>query len=98
VNVRFPNESSGFDNIVRALVSVLDHADVLALGESHWSKLDSELRIRLVRHPEFAKKVHFIVVEFASTAQQSSASLEEHHADEWGLGVARVCGVFCHCP
>ena len=32
--------------------------------------MDSDLRIALVRSPEFAKKVRFIVVEFGSTAQQ----------------------------
>lgn len=40
------------------------------MGESHWNKLDSDLRIALVRDPEFPKKADFIVVEFASTAEQ----------------------------
>lgn len=65
-----PDETAGFDRIVQTLVSAFDHIDIVALGEDHWSKVDSELRIALVRNPEFAKKVHFIVVEFGSTAQQ----------------------------
>jgi hypothetical protein len=65
-----PDETAGFDNIVQTLVSAFDHVDIVALGESHWSKTDSDLRIALVRHPEFAQKVRFIVVEFGSTAQQ----------------------------
>lgn len=66
-----PSETTGIDGIVQALLSVFDESDILALGESHWNRLDADLRLRLVRHPEFAKKVRFVVVEFASTAQQS---------------------------
>lgn len=69
-DVRLPDETAGFDEIVQTLISAFDHTDILALGESHWRKSDSDLRIRLVRHPEFAKKVHSIVVEFGSTAYQ----------------------------
>ena len=68
--MRLPDETVGSDRIVKALVSAFDHADIVALGDDHWRKLDSDLRIGLVRAPEFAKKVRFIVVEFASTAQQ----------------------------
>jgi len=35
----------------------------------HRRSLDSDLRIALVRHPDFAKKVRSIVVEFASTTE-----------------------------
>jgi uncharacterized iron-regulated protein len=69
-NVRLPNETAGFEKIVQVLISAFDHIDILALGETHESKFDSDLRISLVRHPEFARKVHFIVVEFGSTAYQ----------------------------
>ncbi len=65
-----PDETAGFDRIVQTLVSAFDHVDIVALGENHWSKMDSDLRIALVRNPEFAQKVRFIVVEFGSTAQQ----------------------------
>jgi hypothetical protein len=65
-----PDETAGFDRIVQTLVSAFDHVDIVALGDSHWRKVDSDLRIALVRNPEFAKKVRFIVVEFGSTAQQ----------------------------
>ena len=66
-----PDETAGLEKIVQALISAFDHADVVALGESHWNKLDSDLRIALVRDPEFPKKADFIVVEFASTSEQS---------------------------
>jgi hypothetical protein len=68
-NVPLPDETVGFDRIVRVLISVFDHTDILALGESgHRRKLDSDLRIRLIRDPEFARKVRFIVVEFGNYA------------------------------
>jgi uncharacterized iron-regulated protein len=65
-----PDETAGVDGIVQALVSLFDRVDVVALGENHWSKMDSDLRIALVRSPEFARKVRAIVVEFGSTARQ----------------------------
>jgi hypothetical protein len=68
--VRLPDESAGIDAIVQSLISVFDQADVVALGERHGEKLDSDLRIALVRHPDFAKKVRFVVVEFGSTTSQ----------------------------
>src|SRR5688572_20412996 len=69
---RLPDEAAGVDEVVRALISVFDQADVLALGEAHGRKADSELRIALVRHPDFAKKVRSIVVEFGSTTEQAT--------------------------
>ena len=65
--VRLPDEAAGIDGIASALISVYDQFDVVALGEMHARKMDSDLRIALVRHPDFAKKVRTIVVEFAST-------------------------------
>ena len=46
-----PDETAGFDTIVQTLVSAFDHVDIVALGESHWRKVDSDLRIALVRNP-----------------------------------------------
>ena len=72
-NFRLPDESAGIDAIVRALISAFDQADIVALGEWHGRiRLDSDLRIALVRHPDFAKKVRSIVVEFGSTTEQST--------------------------
>src|SRR5262245_36691548 len=71
-NVRLPDEAAGLDQIVQALVSVFDQADILALGEDHNRKADSDLRIALVRHPDFSRKVRSIVVEFGSTTEQAT--------------------------
>jgi hypothetical protein len=65
-----PDETAGFDRIVQTLVAAFDHVAIVALADNHWRKVDSDLRIALVRNPEFAQKVRFIVVEFGSTAQQ----------------------------
>ena len=69
-NLRLPDEAAGVDAIAQALVSVFDQADIVALGEEHEWKPDSDLRIALVRHPDFAKKVRSIVVEFGRNSHQ----------------------------
>src|SRR5262245_47889950 len=68
--IRLPDETVGLDNIVKTLISTFDQVDVLALSDAHWRRVDSELRIAVVRHPEFARRARFIVVEFANTADQ----------------------------
>jgi hypothetical protein len=70
--VLLPDEAAGIDGVVAALISVYDQFDVLALGEEHERRIDSDLRIALVRHPDFAKKVRTIVVEFATTTEQTT--------------------------
>jgi hypothetical protein len=64
--------AAGIDGVVGALISVYDQFDVVALGEMHERQMDSDLRIALVRHPDFAKKVRTIVVEFATTTGQAT--------------------------
>jgi hypothetical protein len=70
--VRLPDESAGIDGIARTLVSAFDQVDILALGETHQWRLDTDLRIAVVRRPDFAKRVRSIVVEFGSTTEQST--------------------------
>jgi hypothetical protein len=71
-NLRLPDEAAGIESIVRTLISAFDQVDIVALGEAHMRRVDSDLRIALVRHPDFAKKVRSIVVEFGSTTEQST--------------------------
>jgi len=76
-NMRLPDEAAGLDAIVRTLIAAFDQADIVALGEWHGRiRLDSELRIALVRHPDFAKKVRSIVIECGSATEQST--LDRH--------------------
>jgi hypothetical protein len=70
--IRVPDEAAGIDGTVEALISVYDQVDVVALGEMHERQIDSDLRIALVRHPDFARKVRSIVVEFATTTEQTT--------------------------
>jgi hypothetical protein len=74
-NLRLPDESTGIDGIARTLISVFDQADIIALGETHRWRLDTDLRIAVVRHPDFAKKVRSIVVEFGSTTEQPTLTV-----------------------
>jgi hypothetical protein len=69
-NIRLASETEGWDGVVEALLSAYDGVDVIALGEAHARKVDSDLRLRLIRHPDFPKKVHFIIVEFGNSLYQ----------------------------
>jgi hypothetical protein len=71
-NIRLPDEAAGREAIVRTLIAAFDQVDIVALGEAHMRRVDSDLRIALVRHLDFAKKVRSIVVEFGSTTEQST--------------------------
>src|SRR3954469_13093981 len=62
--VQLPDETPGIDNIARTLIATFDQVDVLALADTHQRKIDSELRLRIVRDPEFVRKARFIMVEF----------------------------------
>jgi len=71
--VRLPEEAVGLDAIARTLIAVFDQADIVALGEWHGRiGLDSDLRLALVRHPDFAKRVRSIVIECGSVTEQST--------------------------
>ena len=71
-NLRLPDEAAGIDGVAKTLISAFDQVDVVGLGETHRWRLDTDLRIALVRHPDFAKKVRSIVVEFGSTTEQAT--------------------------
>ena len=71
-SVRLPAESAGLDQVARTLVAAFDQVDVVALGEDHGQQRDSDLRIAVVRHPDFARRVRAIVVEFGSTTEQAT--------------------------
>jgi len=71
--MRLPDEAVGLDAIVRALIAAFDQADIVALGEWHGRiSLDADLRLALVRHPDFAKRVRSVVIECASTTEQAT--------------------------
>lgn len=71
-SVPLPAETVGWDNVIANLLSAFDSVDVVALGETHESKVDSDLRLRLVRDPDFPFRVRFIVVEFGNSLYQET--------------------------
>jgi len=59
------------ENIVKGILHAWDTYDVVCLGEGHGDKNDSDLRISLVEHPDFSRKVKSIIVESADSLQQA---------------------------
>lgn len=56
--------------LVAGILAAWDSHDVVCLGEDHGGKNDSDLRIALIEHPDFARKVKTVMVEFAAVTQQ----------------------------
>lgn len=56
--------------ITEGILAAWEKADVVCLGEGHGDENDATLRVALVRHPAFARRVTVIVVEFGDVAQQ----------------------------
>lgn len=69
-SIPIPAERSGWDGVLGGLLAAFDRGDVVILGEAHGRKVDAELRLRLVRHPQFPKKVRFIMAEAVYESQQ----------------------------
>ena len=57
-------------SVVKGILAGWDKADVVCLGEDHGSKNDSDLRIAVIEHPDFIRKVNVIMVEFADSLHQ----------------------------
>lgn len=71
-DAHLPAEAAGVDAIVSALLGAYDHVELIALGEAHERQVDSELRLALIRHPDFPKRVRAIVIECASVTEQAT--------------------------
>ncbi len=69
--------------LVEGILELWQGADLICLGETHGSLLDSALRHELVRHPRFAEVVDVIVVEFANPRFQD-------RLDRWILDGERL--------
>ncbi|MGH7615145.1 MAG: hypothetical protein ACREMW_14035 [Gemmatimonadales bacterium] len=59
-----------YDEVVRAILGAWKTVDVVCLGEDHGRYYDSELRIALIRHPDFPRTVRVIVIESANPVHQ----------------------------
>ncbi|NIR48898.1 hypothetical protein GWO43_10715 [candidate division KSB1 bacterium] len=60
-------QSDAYDKVI----ALFNHAQVVFLGERHWSKQDSDFRISLVKHPDFANEVDDVVIEFGNSLYQN---------------------------
>jgi hypothetical protein len=56
---------------VESVLAAFDSANLVALGERHWAREDSQFRLAVVRNQAFAQKVNDIVVEFANPLYQA---------------------------
>jgi hypothetical protein len=68
--IRAASAQTPYDDVVNAIIGAWKTADVVCLGEDHGRQYDSDLRIALVRHPDFARTVRVIVIEFANPVHQ----------------------------
>jgi uncharacterized iron-regulated protein len=57
-------------DIVKAVVEQFDRSAAVALGELHGSQADQDLRIQIIRSPDFARKVRIVVVEGLNSLHQ----------------------------
>ena len=57
-------------SIVDGILAAWEKFDVVCLGEGHGNKNDSDLRITLVEHPDFVRKVDVIIAECANVQHQ----------------------------
>ena len=71
-NFNLPAETAGIDAIAKTLIATFDQVDMLALGEAHERKIDSDLRLAIIRNPEFARKARAVVIECGSQAEQET--------------------------
>ncbi len=64
------DEASPYPEAGRGVVELLRSADVVLLGERHWSRHDADLRNALVSDPEFASVSGTVLVEFGNSLYQ----------------------------
>jgi len=55
---------------VQGVIAAFKSANLVALGERHWAREDSEFRLKLIRDPAFGQTVTDIVIEFANPLYQ----------------------------
>jgi uncharacterized iron-regulated protein len=100
-----PNQvvKARMQTIVKGILSAWDKADVVCLGEGHGNKNDSDLRITLIQHPDFIRKVNVIIVEFADSMHQDLLDRlavegedisRERLREVWKYTMERSCGSY----
>jgi hypothetical protein len=56
---------------VESVIAAFDRANLVAIGERHWAREDSQFRLELVQNPTFAQKVNDIVIGFGNPLYQA---------------------------
>jgi len=62
-----------YAKVIEPILAAWKTADVVCLGEGHGRYFDNELRMALVRHPDFPRFVRTGVVEMANPIHQVRA-------------------------
>ena len=57
---------------VDGVLELLQSADIVLLGERHWSRLDADLRNELIAHPDLPSIATTVVVEFGNSLYQET--------------------------
>jgi hypothetical protein len=57
---------------VQAIISEFDRVNLVGLGDIHSGVADSDFRLKVIRDPDFSRKVNDIVIEFGNPRYQSA--------------------------
>lgn len=72
IKVQAQEVKHDFKLLIDETIELFNNKQIVALGENHGRKKESEFRIALVKDPRFAKIVDAIVVEFANPLYQNT--------------------------
>lgn len=61
---------AGMDHVIESILESFDHSPIVALGERHSAREDSDFRIGMVQHPLFSRIVNDVVIEFGNALYQ----------------------------
>lgn len=61
----------GQSNPYQQVIGLFDDAQIVFLGERHWSKQDSDFRIALLKHRDLAYQIDDLVIEFGNSLYQN---------------------------
>lgn len=57
-------------NSYKTVINLFDNAQIVFLGESHWSRQDSDFRIELLKTHNLVSKIDDVVIEFGNSLYQ----------------------------
>src|SRR5260370_384013 len=69
--VGMENSKGKMRKAARTLIAAFDRVNLVALGERHWAREDSQFRLGLIQQSAFAQKAGEIVIEFGNPLYQA---------------------------